>query len=108
MLILDGIYVTIYWTSDDCDGQADLKLHLSVGQVIFPYFDHCDTSRVIILGEDKTSYKKETLTTCICKSIQQAWYSELPPRILHVSVLPPKVSLGISLAILETVTWEPL
>ena len=43
MLVLDGIYVTIYWTSDDCDGQVDLKLHLSVGQVIlFPYFDHCD------------------------------------------------------------------
>ena len=38
----DGIYVTIYWTSDGCDGQVDLKLHLSVGQVIlFPYFDHC-------------------------------------------------------------------
>ena len=33
----------IYWTSDDCDGQVDLKLHLSVGQVIlFPYFDHCN------------------------------------------------------------------
>ena len=32
----------IYWTSDDCDGQVDLKLHLPVGQVIlFPYFDHC-------------------------------------------------------------------
>ena len=31
----------IYWTSDDCDGQAILTLHLSVGQVIlFPYFDH--------------------------------------------------------------------
>ena len=44
MLVLDGIYVTFYWTSDDCDGQVDLKLHLSVGQVIlFPYFDHCDT-----------------------------------------------------------------
>ena len=42
LLILDGIYLTIYWTSDDCDGQVDLKLHLSVGQVIlFPYFDHC-------------------------------------------------------------------
>ena len=40
-LVLDGIYVTICWTSDDCDGQVDLKLHLSVGQVIlFPYFDH--------------------------------------------------------------------
>ena len=26
---------------DDWDGQVDLKLHLSVGQVIlFPYFDH--------------------------------------------------------------------
>ena len=35
------IYVTIYWTSDDCDGQVILTLHLSVGQVIlFPYFDH--------------------------------------------------------------------
>ena len=34
--------MTICWTSDDCDGQVDLKLHLSVGQVIlFPYFDHC-------------------------------------------------------------------
>ena len=34
--------MTICWTSDDCDGQLDLKLHLSVGQVIlFPYFDHC-------------------------------------------------------------------
>ena len=42
LLVLDGIYVTICWTSDDCDGQVDLKLHLSVGQVIlFPYFDHC-------------------------------------------------------------------
>ena len=42
MLVLDGIHVTICWTSDDCDGQVDLKLHLSVGQVIlFPYFDHC-------------------------------------------------------------------
>ena len=40
LLVLDGIYVTICWTSDDCDGQVDLKLHLSVGQVIlFPYFD---------------------------------------------------------------------
>ena len=37
MLIWDGIwaYVTICWTSDDCDGQVDLKLHLSVGQVIY-------------------------------------------------------------------------
>ncbi len=36
------MYVTIYWTGDDCDGQAILTLHLSVGQVIlFPYFDHC-------------------------------------------------------------------
>ncbi len=35
------IYVTICWTNDGCDGQVDLKLHLSVGQVIlFPYFDH--------------------------------------------------------------------
>ena len=42
LLVLDGIYATICWTSDDCDGQVDLKLHLSVGQVIlFPYFDHC-------------------------------------------------------------------
>ena len=42
LLVLDGIYVTICWTSDDCDGQVDLKLHLSDGQVIlFPYFDHC-------------------------------------------------------------------
>ena len=32
----------IYWTSEDCDGQAILTLHLSVEQVIlFPYFDHC-------------------------------------------------------------------
>ena len=42
LLVLDGIYVTICWTSNDYDGQVDLKLHLSVGQVIlFPYFDHC-------------------------------------------------------------------
>ena len=34
--------MTICWTSDDCDGQVDLKLHLSVGQgILFPYFDHC-------------------------------------------------------------------
>ena len=34
--------MTIYWTSEDCDGQAILTLHLSDGQVIlFPYFDHC-------------------------------------------------------------------
>ena len=33
--------MTIYWTSEDCHGQAILTLHLSVGQVIlFPYFDH--------------------------------------------------------------------
>ena len=32
LLVLHGIYVTICWTSDDCDGQVDLKLHLSVGQ----------------------------------------------------------------------------
>ena len=33
--------MTIYWTSDDCHGQAILTLHLSVGQVIlYPYFDH--------------------------------------------------------------------
>ena len=30
-----SFYVTIYWTSDDCDGQAILTLHL------FPYCDHC-------------------------------------------------------------------
>ena len=42
LLVLDGIYMTICWTSDDCDGQVDLKLHLSVGQgILFPYFDHC-------------------------------------------------------------------
>ena len=36
------VYMTIYWTSEDCHGQAILTLHLSVGQVIlFPYFDHC-------------------------------------------------------------------
>ena len=33
--------MTIYWTSEDCHGQAIFTLHLSVGQVIiFPYFDH--------------------------------------------------------------------
>ena len=41
--------MTIYWTSDDCDGQAILTLHLSVGQVIlFPYFDHCTRSPVLL------------------------------------------------------------
>ena len=41
----------IYWTSDDCDGQVDLKLHLSVGQVIlFPYFDHCEVPPGIIIN----------------------------------------------------------
>ena len=31
----------ISWTSDGCYEQVDLKLHLSIGQVIlFPYFDH--------------------------------------------------------------------
>ena len=36
------VYMTIYWTSDDCHGQANLTLNLSVGQVIlFTYFDHC-------------------------------------------------------------------
>ena len=28
LLVLDGIYVTICWTSDDCDGQVDLKYTL--------------------------------------------------------------------------------
>ena len=38
--------MTIYWTSEDCHGQAILTLHLSVGQVIiFPYFDHCSFSQ---------------------------------------------------------------
>ena len=38
----------IYWTSDDCDGQVDLKLHLSVGQVLlFHYFDHCYFQNII-------------------------------------------------------------
>ena len=41
LLIVDGIYVTICWTSGDCNGQVDFKLHLSIGKVIlFPYFDH--------------------------------------------------------------------
>ena len=41
------VYMTIYWTSDDCHGQAILTLHLSVGQVIlFPYFDHCDVIKL--------------------------------------------------------------
>ncbi len=57
LLVLDGIYVTICWTSDDCDGQVDLKLHLSVRQVIlFPYFDHCTLSVGDLLDstQDKT------------------------------------------------------
>ena len=39
----------IYWTSDDCDRQVDLKLHLSVGleAILFPYFDHCFMSTFI-------------------------------------------------------------
>ena len=50
LLVLDGIYVTNCWTSDGCDGQVDLKLHLSVGQVIlFPYFDHCTVSNIMII-----------------------------------------------------------
>ena len=50
LFVLDhGIYVTIVWTSDDYDGQVDLKLHLSVGQVIlFPYFDHWNKHAPII------------------------------------------------------------
>ena len=35
-------------TSDDCDGQAILTLHLSVGQVIlFPYVDHCCVRNIV-------------------------------------------------------------
>ena len=37
MLILEYIsthHVTIYWTSEDCNRQVILTLHLSVGQVI--------------------------------------------------------------------------
>ena len=41
--------MTIYWTSEDCHGQAILTLHLSVGQVIiFPYFDHWDAKTVSV------------------------------------------------------------
>ena len=58
LLVLDGIYVTICWTSDDCDGQVYLKLHLSVGQVIllFPYFDHCRSSLRHLAGRLFFSY----------------------------------------------------
>ena len=53
MLILEYIstnHVTIYWPSEDCDGQVILTLHVSVVQVIlFPYFDHCGrVTRVVI------------------------------------------------------------
>ena len=42
----------ICWTSDDCDGQVDLKLHLSVGQVIlFPYFDHWASLSILFLAD---------------------------------------------------------
>ena len=40
--------MTIYWTSDDCDGQAILTLHFSVRRVIlFPYFDHCCVRNIV-------------------------------------------------------------
>ena len=40
----------IYWTGDDCDGQVDLKLHLSVGQVLlFHYFDHCRVNSALFV-----------------------------------------------------------
>ena len=52
--------------SDYCDGQVDLKLHLSVGQVdlklhlsvgqviLFPYFDHCPRALVAGRGWKRT------------------------------------------------------
>ena len=50
------LYMTIYWTSEDCHGQAILTLHLSVGQVIiFPYFDHCILLDNLQHGNDQVS-----------------------------------------------------
>ena len=57
-------YVTIYWTSEDCDGQAILTLHLSIGQVIlFPYVDHCQE----IDGEEDRKPGGKTLVKEIWK-----------------------------------------
>ena len=59
---MDGIYVTICWTSDDCDGQVDLKLHLSVGQVIlFPYFDHWWHN---LLGDSHVADENKAVLSC--------------------------------------------
>ena len=53
----------VYWTSDDCDGQAILTLHLSVGQVIlFPYFDHwteCELAKMEVTVSSKRGREVE-------------------------------------------------
>ena len=46
-------------------GQVDLKLHLSVGQVIlFPYFDHC-ASGVLLASLDVPSINENSKMTPI-------------------------------------------
>ena len=61
--------MTIYWTSEDCDGQAILTLHLSVGQVIlFPYFDHWTrllSNLIVLLGHSDRIYENFGATDCI-------------------------------------------
>ena len=55
--------MTIYWTSEDCHGQAILTLHLSVGQVIiFPYFDHCKRCFTLLRFENEKKHSNVRLT----------------------------------------------
>ena len=57
--------MTIYWTSEDCHGQAILTLHLPVGQVIiFPYFDHWTLNE---RSPKLTSFVRGTSNRCCCE-----------------------------------------
>ena len=80
------VYMTIYWTSEDCHGQAILTLHLSVGQVIlFPYFDHW-VSRHIELT-DKEKFAKNLMRSETYDPKEQLLCFDRLQRPLHSSAL---------------------
>ena len=77
--------MTIYWTSDDCDRQAILTLHLSVGQVIlFPYFDHWSVTSLLAnqhIASECQCAREECQSTNKSASDNQKGYSSRSKRV---------------------------
>ena len=68
--------MTIYWTSEDCHGQAIFTLHLSVGQVIiFPYFDHWRMHHLEIRGTSTSNVLSSDISLSTVLQI-------MPPNIV--------------------------